>query len=123
MHSGTLSAGNWFLSLILRVLDFAIVVMLVWMTYVYLYAYQPDFLGWFYSLLRPITIWLYQIVDVSLPEAVRYKVSAGLTDELGPRALFLLLLAGIGHLIVSTVFWIIASLFRMATGRSGEQSM
>jgi hypothetical protein len=112
------SPGNWLLSILVRIIDFIIVVVLVWMAYVYLYAYQPDFLGWAYSLLRPITIWLYQIVDVSLPEAVKYKVSAGLTDELGPRALFLLVLAGIGHLLVSSVLWIIGSLFRAATRRA-----
>ncbi|MEZ5924907.1 MAG: hypothetical protein R3D57_11060 [Hyphomicrobiaceae bacterium] len=100
-HKPTL--GRRLARLPLRVLGFVFVVLLVWITYVYLYAYQPDFLGWCFELLRPVTILLFQWIDSWLPETVKYKVSAGLTDELGPRALFLLVLGGLGELVVMSI--------------------
>ncbi len=78
-----------------RLLLFFVVVALVWVTFVWLYALHPDLLGWVYATLRPITIWFYSLVDTRLPDAVKYKVSAGLSDELGPRALLLLILGGV----------------------------
>lgn len=95
--------GGLIFRLIRRIIGFFIVVLLVWITYVYLYAYQPDFLGWCFQTLRPITVTLFQWIDVWLPESVKYKVSAGLTDELGPRALFLLVLGGLGELVVMSL--------------------
>lgn len=96
--------NGWVFSLITailaRLLLFVLVVALVWVTFVWLYALHPDTLGWIYATLRPVTIWLYGFVDTRLPEAVRYKVSAGLTDELGPRALFLLVLGGVIELVL-----------------------
>lgn len=112
MHGSETSAGMWVLSIILRVIAFMLVIPLVWMTYVYLYAYYPDFLGWCYAQLRPVTIWFYQLIDVWLPDAVKYKVSAGLTDELGPRSLFLLLLGGFSEAVVVAVYLAIAALMR-----------
>ena len=95
--------GGRLLRLILRFIGFLVVVLMVWITYVYLYAYQPDFLGWCFQTLRPVTVTLFQWIDAGLPESVKYKVSAGLTDELGPRALFLLVLGGLGELIVMSI--------------------
>lgn len=95
--------GGRLLRLILRLIGFVVVVLMVWITYVYLYAYQPDFLGWCFEMLRPLTITLFQWIDAWLPESVKYKVSAGLTDELGPRALFLLVLGGLGELFVMSI--------------------
>ena len=66
------------------------------------------------SELRPITIWLYGVVDGWLPETLRYKVSAGLTDELGPRALFLLTLAGLCEAAVFAVWGLLLGLVRLA---------
>lgn len=91
-------------AVVLRLLLFVAVVVLVWVAYVGLYAYAPDQLGWFYAKLRPVTIWLYGLIDTRLPEAVKYKVSAGLSDELGPRALFLLILAGVIEAAIVSVF-------------------
>lgn len=95
--------GGFLFRLFRRIIGFFIVVLLVWIAYVYLYAYQPDFLGWCFQTLRPITVTLFQWIDVWLPESVKYKVSAGLTDELGPRALFLLVLGGLGELVVMSI--------------------
>lgn len=104
--------GGRLLRLLLRIIGFILVVLLVWMTYVYLYAYQPDFLGWCFNVLRPVTILMFQGIDAWLPEAVKYKVSAGLTDELGPRALFLLVLGGLGELLVMSIVGGIRGLVR-----------
>ena len=109
-HGG--NALDFILHMILRLVIFVLVTILVWVLYVWLYAYSPDFLGWCYATLRPVTIWLYSLVDGSLPESVRYKVSAGLTDELGPRALFLLMLAGFSEAVLSSIYSLIRSLFR-----------
>jgi hypothetical protein len=101
-------------SVLARFVVFLFVIILVWMTYVYLFAYYPDFLGWSYNMLRPTTIWLFNLIDLWLPASLKYKVSAGLTDELGPRALFLLLLGGVGEAVLFSLFWSIAGLFRLA---------
>jgi hypothetical protein len=106
----TLRSGA--LHIVLRLATFALITVLVWMLYVYLFAYAPDFLGWCYSMLRPITIWLFSLVDGSLPEELKYKVSAGLTDELGPRALFLLVLAGVCETVLSFLYWLVLGLIR-----------
>ena len=102
-------------ALLLRLALFVVVVILVWVAYVAFYAYNPDLLGWIYAKLRPITIWLYGLIDNRLPEAVKYKVSAGLSDELGPRALFLLILAGAIEAAVIALFHIVRALRRRLT--------
>ncbi len=103
-------------SVLARFVVFLFVIVLVWMTYVYLFAYYPDFLGWVYNKLRPVTVQLFSLIDLWLPDSVKYKVSAGLTDELGPRALFLLLLGGIGEAVLFSVLWSVVGLVRLATG-------
>ena len=92
------------LAIIARLALFFVVVMLVWIAFVWLYAFHPDTLGWIYSELRPLTIWLYGLIDNQLPDTVKYKVSAGLTDELGPRALFLLILGALAEVVVLAVW-------------------
>ncbi len=114
-------ASNWshllraVTSIVARFIVFLFVIVLVWMTYVYLFAYYPDFLGWAYNKLRPTTVQLFNLIDLWLPDSVKYKVSAGLTDELGPRALFLLLLGGIGEAVLFSALWSVVGLFRLAT--------
>ena len=110
------------LAVIARLALFFIVVVMVWIAFVWLYAFHPDTLGWVYAELRPITIWLYGLIDNQLPDTVKYKVSAGLTDELGPRALLLLILGALAELVVLTVWYGLRGLFRLAryAGRSHE---
>lgn len=103
-------------ALLLRLALFFVVVVLVWVAYVAFYAYNPDLLGWFYAKLRPITIWLYGLIDNRLPEAVKYKVSAGLSDELGPRALFLLILAGVIEAAVIAIFHMVRAIWHRMVG-------
>lgn len=104
--------GGRLARLILRIIGFFFVVLLVWMTYVYLYAYQPDFLGWCFEVLRPVTIKLFELIHAWLPDELYYKASAGLTDELGPRALFLLVLGGLGELLIMSIIGAIRGLVR-----------
>jgi uncharacterized membrane protein YkgB len=110
------------LEFLLRVLGrlaiFFFVVCFVWIAYVWFYAYHADTLGWIYASLRPLTIWLYGLIDNQLPDTLKYKVSAGLSDELGPRALFLLILGGIGELLAMTAWHSINGIVRLSrTGR------
>lgn len=90
--------------IIARLALFVVVVALVWVAYVWLYAVHPDTLGYIYATLRPVTIWFYSLIDTQLPAAIKYKASAGLSDELGPRALFLLILGGIIEAVVFGVW-------------------
>jgi uncharacterized membrane protein len=103
--------------ILVRLMLFVVVTMMVWVLYVYLYAFSPDFLGWCFASLRPVTIWLFSFVDGSLPVDLKYKVSAGLTDELGPRALFLLILAGLSEIILSTLYWMVLAAMRAVRNR------
>ena len=96
--------GRIITGIVARLLLFVVVVALVWIAFVWLYAVHPDALGWIYAELRPVTIWFYGLIDTRLPDAVKYKVSAGLSDELGPRALFLLILGGLVEVIVLAVW-------------------
>jgi hypothetical protein len=107
------------LSIVVRIIAFFAVIVLVWLSYVFLFAYHPDFLGWCYAKLRPLTIAFYQLIDDRLPESVKYKVSAGLTDELGSRALFLLLLGGLSEAVLLGAYWTLAVLIRFATSPFG----
>lgn len=92
-----------------RLALFVVVVALVWVAFVWLYALHPDTLGWIYATLRPVTIWFYGLIDTRLPDAVKYKVSAGLSDELGPRALFLLILGGLVEVLVLGLWRLVTS--------------
>ena len=104
--------GGRLARLILRIIGFVLVVLLVWVAYVYLYAYQPDFLGRAYNMLRPVTTTMFQLIEAWFPDTVKYKITAILTDELGPRALFLLILGGLGELVVVSVYLAVRGLVR-----------
>ena len=111
MHGGHVRRAA--LRVVERFVLFIPVVALVWFAYVWLYGYYPDTLGWIYSELRPVTIWLYGLIDNSLPATLKYKVSAGLSDELGPRALFLLILAALAEIVWLLVWFLLSGLVRL----------
>ena len=96
--------GSIVTGIVARLILFVVVVASVWVAYVWLYAFHPDALGWIYAKLRPVTIWFYGLIDTRLPDTIKYKASAGLSDELGPRALFLLILGGMIEVIVLAVW-------------------
>ena len=112
-----MAESNWAaraaIKTVARLALFFVVVALVWIAFVYLYAVYPDTLGWIYSSLRPVTIWLYNLIDNNLPAAVKYKVSAGLSDELGPRALFLLILGALAEVLVLAIWHGLAALVHL----------
>jgi ABC-type Na+ efflux pump permease subunit len=82
----------------------ALTVVIVWLLYGYLFAFRLDFLGWSYTKLQPLTNFLYALVDGYFPDGIRYKFRAAITDDLGQRALFLLLLTAVVELALYTVF-------------------
>jgi len=104
--------GPGFLSAFLgKTILLALTIMIVWLLYGYLFAFQLDFLGWSYTKLQPLTNALYAIVDGYFPDSVRYKFRAAITDDLGQRALFLLILTAIVELTLFTIFRLVKFMF------------
>ena len=78
-----------------KVVLLAATIVLVWVLYAYLHAFRLDWLGWFYSKLLPLTTGLYVLVDNYFPADMKYKIRGAITDDLGQRSLFLLLLTAV----------------------------
>ncbi|MBS4082280.1 MAG: hypothetical protein KGZ73_01910 [Rhizobiales bacterium] len=97
-----------------KTLLLALTIVIVWLLYGYLFAFHLDFLGWSYTKLQPLTNHLYSIVDGNFPESIRYKFRAAITDDLGQRALFLLLLTAVVELTLFTIFRFAKFLFGSA---------
>ena len=81
-----------------KVLLLAATIVLVWVLYAYLHAFRLDWLGWFYSKLLPLTNGLYVLVDTYSPADMKYKIRGAITDDLGQRSLFLLLMTAVVEL-------------------------
>ncbi len=79
-------------------------IVVVWALYAYLHAYRLDWLGWFYVKLLPLTNALYGLVDAYLPDDVKYKIRGAISDDLGQRSLFLLLLTATVELTLYSAF-------------------
>ena len=104
--------GPGFLSVFIgKAILLALTVVVVWLLYGYLFAFQLDFLGWAYTKLQPLTNYLYMLVDNYFPESIKYKFRAAITDDLGQRALFLLLLTAVVELTLYTFFRFLKFLF------------
>jgi hypothetical protein len=82
----------------------ALTIVTVWLLYAYLVAFRLDWLGWLYTKLFPLTNALYALVDNYFPDEVKYKIRAAVTDDLGQRSLFLLLLTAAVELTFYSVF-------------------
>jgi hypothetical protein len=82
----------------------------VWMLYAYLHAFRLDWLGWFYSHLLPLTNGLYALVETYFPADVKYKIRGAITDDLGQRSLFLLLLTAVVELSLYSLFKLVKHL-------------
>ncbi len=95
------------------VLLFATIV-LVWALYAYMHAYRLEWLGWFYAMLTPLTNWLYTFVESLFTGDTRYKIRAAITDDLGQRSLFLLLLTATIELVLYTLFKLAKTLIGLA---------
>jgi hypothetical protein len=79
-------------------------IVVVWALYAYLHAYRLDWLGWSYSKLLPLTNALYAVVETYFPPDVKYKIRGAITDDLGQRSLFLLLLTASVELVLYCLF-------------------
>ncbi|MGE0767545.1 MAG: hypothetical protein AB7L90_13860 [Hyphomicrobiaceae bacterium] len=101
---------------ITKVVLLALTIVVVWVIYAYLHAFRLDWLGWFYSKLLPVTNVLYTLVETYLPDDVKFKVRGAITDDLGQRSLFLLLLTASVELVLFCVFKLIGSLFALMRG-------
>jgi hypothetical protein len=81
-----------------------VTILVVWIIYAYLHAFRLDWLGWFYSKLLPLTNGLYALVETYFPADVKYKVRGAITDDLGQRSIFLLLLTATVELTLYSLF-------------------
>jgi len=81
-----------------------VTIVVVWALYAYLHVYRLDWLGWFYAQLFPVTNALYSLIENYFPGDMKYQVRAAISEDLGQRSLFLLLLAASVELTLYTVF-------------------
>lgn len=100
-----------------KVLLLALTIILVWVIYAYLHAFRLEWLGWFYSYLTPLTNTLYGLVETHLPADVKFKVRGAITDDLGQRSLFLLLLTAVVELVLFCVFKALGGIYSAIRGR------
>jgi hypothetical protein len=87
-----------------KVILLMVTIVVVYALYAYLHAYRLDWLGWFYVKLSPLTISLYGLVETYFPDDVKYKIRGAITDDLGQRSLFLLLLTASVELALYSLF-------------------
>ena len=81
-----------------------VTIIVTYAIYAYLHAYRIDLLGRAYMQLQPLTIALYGLVETYLPVDVGYKIRGAITDDLGQRSLFLLLLTAAVELTLYSFF-------------------
>ena len=98
-------------------------ILVVWMLYAYLHAYRLDWLGYFYSKLLPLTNGLYALVETYFPTDVKYKVRGAITDDLGQRSLFLLLLTATVELSLYSLFKLIKSITQRVIGSRDHRAL
>lgn len=79
-------------------------ILIVWALYAYLHVYRLDWLGWFYAHLQPATIALYALIENYFPADMKYQVRAAISEDLGQRSLFLLLLSATVELTLYSLF-------------------
>jgi hypothetical protein len=89
----------------------AVTIVVVWLLYASLVAYKLDWLGWIYAHLQPLTYALYALVDNYFPADMKYKIRGAITDDLGQRSLFLLLLTAAVELSLYSGFKFLKYLF------------
>ncbi len=87
-----------------KVLELLMAIVIVWALYAYMHAYRLEWLGWFYAKLTPLTNGLYGVVESLFSGDTRYKIRAAITDDLGQRSLFLLLLTAFVELALYCLF-------------------
>ncbi|HZT49394.1 MAG TPA: hypothetical protein VFA64_15570 [Hyphomicrobiaceae bacterium] len=115
-------SGPSFLSLFFgKVVLLFVTIIAVWIIYAYLHAYRLDWLGWCYTHLLPLTNALYALVETYFPDDVKYKIRGAITDDLGQRSLFLLLLTAAVELSFYSLFKLVRTLTaRVSAARKGS---
>jgi hypothetical protein len=103
-----------------KVILLFVTILVVWIIYAYLHAFRLDWLGWFYSKLLPLTNGLYALVENYFPNDVKYKVRGAITDDLGQRSIFLLLLTATIELTLYSLFKLLKALFTVWKQRRAE---
>lgn len=99
-----------------------VTIILVWALYAYLHAYRLEWLGWIYSGLLPLTNGLYALVETYFPADVKYKIRGAITDDLGQRSLFLLLLTATVELSLYSAFKGCKALLAKWTAKQAQQA-
>jgi hypothetical protein len=87
-----------------KVVLLMVTIVVVYAIYAYLHAFRLDGLGRAYSKLLPVTNELYSLVETYFPDDVKYKIRGAITDDLGQRSLFLLLLTAAVELTLYSLF-------------------
>ena len=103
--------------LLTKIVLLLLTIILVWVIYAYLHAFRLDWLGWIYSKLLPVTNGLYLLVETYFPDDVKFKIRGAITDDLGQRSLFLLLLTAGVELTLFCLFKLLGGAWRALTGR------
>ena len=89
-----------------------VTILVVWALYAYLHVYRLDWLGWFYAQLLPLTNALYLLIENYFPGDMRYRIRGAISEDLGQRSLFLLLLSATVELTLYSLFkllkWMLA---------------
>lgn len=93
-----------------KVVLLTVTIIVVWGIYAYLHAYRLDWLGWFYVHLLPLTNGLYAVVETYFPSDMKYKIRGAITDDLGQRSLFLLLLTASTELTLYSLFKLVKAI-------------
>ncbi len=96
--------SSFLVAMLGKIVLLTLTIVIVWLLYAYLHAYRLDWLGWIYSKLLPATNALYTMVETYFPEDMKYKVRGAITDDLGQRSLFLLLLTASVELSLYTLY-------------------
>lgn len=95
---------SFLMSFLGKVVLLFLTIVLVWVIYAYLHAFKLEWLGWIYSKLLPLTNGLYILVETYLPADVKFKIRGAISDDLGQRSLFLLLLTAVVELTLYSIF-------------------
>jgi len=102
-----------------KVILLSVTIVVVWATYAYLHAYRLEWLGWFYVHLQPLTNGLYALVETYFPSDMKYKIRGAITDDLGQRSLFLLLLTATVELTLYSLYKLARAIDFGAIARRG----
>jgi hypothetical protein len=105
-----------------KIILLIVTIVSVWVLYAYLHAFRLDWLGWSYSKLLPLTNGLYALVETYFPDDVKYKIRGAITDDLGQRSLFLLLLTALVELTLYSVYKLVKAVLPVLGALRGKRA-